>query len=72
MSEDDAGSAVEETLLAQNQSGDFITAETPLPEPAGKLIARFGSERKLPLAVALTHHSHSAKLNSFRGFGINE
>jgi len=59
-------------LLAQDQSRDFITTETPIPEPAGQPVARFARERKLPLAVAPIQHSHSAKLNSFRGFGINE
>ena len=60
------------TLLVQNQIWNFPAAQTPLLQPEGKLIARFPGESKPPSALPLIHHSHSAKFNSFRGFGINE
>jgi hypothetical protein len=60
------------THLAPKHDLDFTTDKAVGAETATKLIVRFSREPEMPLPMTLVEIPHAARLNSFRGFGINE
>jgi len=62
----------EPTLPAHENGSGLVPNKAFSAEAAAKITARLPRERELPLPVALARPSRAARLNSFRGFGINE
>ena len=59
-------------LPAHEHGPEFIANNASVPEPSAKIIVRFPREQEMPVSVTLARLSDAARLNSFRGFGINE